>query len=53
LKNYLTNYQPVKGVKINGAVNSLSPQKISLTPNAIVTMITANGKVSISVDGIQ
>jgi len=53
LKNYLNNYQPVKGVKINGAVNSLNPQKVSLTPNAIVTMITANGKVSISVDGIQ
>ncbi len=53
LKNYLNNYQPTKGVRVNGRVDALSPQKICLTPNAIVTMITANGKVSFSVDGMQ
>ena len=53
LKNYLNNSQPTKGVRVNGKVNQLTPGKINLTPNAIVTMITANGKVSISVDGMQ
>ncbi len=53
LKNYLTNYQPVKGVKVNGNLGTLSPQNITLTPNAIVTMINANGKVSISVNGME
>ena len=53
LKNYLTNYEPTKGVKVNGRVYGLVPQKITLTPNAIVTMITADGKVSIIVDGMQ
>ena len=53
LKTYLSNYQPTKGVRVNGRVDQLTPQKIALTPNAIVTMITANGKVSISVDGMQ
>ena len=53
LKNYLNNSQPTKGVRVNGKVNQLIPGKINLTPNAIVTMITANGKVSISVDGMQ
>ncbi len=53
LKTYLSNYEPVKGVKVNGTVIGLRPQKISLTPNAIVTMITAGGKVSISVNGMQ
>lgn len=52
LKTYLSNYEPVKGVKVNGNVLGLTPQKISLTPNAIVTMITAGGKVSISVNGL-
>ena len=53
LKTYLSNYEPVKGVRVNGNIVGLTPQKISLTPNAIVTMITANGKVSISVNGLQ
>ncbi len=53
LKNYLNNYQPAKGVRVNGRVDGLTPKKITLTPNAIVTMITADGKVSISVDGLQ
>ncbi len=53
LKNYLNNYSPTKGVRVNGKVDALRPQKISLTQNAIITMITANGKVSFSVDGMQ
>ena len=53
LKNYLNNAQPTKGVRVNGKVNQLTPGKINLTPNAIVTLITASGKVSISVDGMQ
>ena len=53
LKSYLNNAQPTKGVRVNGKVNQLTPGKINLTPNAIVTLITASGKVSISVDGMQ
>jgi hypothetical protein len=53
LKTYLSNSQPTKGVRVNGRIEHLTPGKISLTPNAIITMITANGKVSISVDGMQ
>jgi len=53
LKTYLSNYQPVKGVKVNGNVLKLIPGKISLTPNAIVTMIQANGNVAISINSVE
>lgn len=53
MKAYLNNYQPTKGVKINGALGQVSPNKIVLTPNAIVAMLVANGKVAISVDGLD
>jgi hypothetical protein len=53
LRTYLNNSQPTKGVHINGIVNKLTPSRITLTPNAIVTMFTATGKVAIIVDGMQ
>ena len=53
IKNYLNNYQPVKGVKVNGNLNSLAPQKVILTPNAIITTIAAQGTVAVSIDGMQ
>jgi len=53
LRTYLNNSQPTPGVRINGRVKKLTPGKINLTPNAIVTMFTATGKVAISVDGMQ
>lgn len=53
MKSYLTNYQPVKGVKVNGALNQFTPDKIILTPNAIVAMMTANGKVAVTIDGLE
>ncbi|MFP5041743.1 DUF4403 family protein [Parasediminibacterium sp. JCM 36343] len=53
LKTYLSNYEPTKGVKVNGYVTGLSPKNITLTPNAIITMITASGKVAVSVDGMK
>jgi len=53
MKTYLTNYQPMKGVKVNGSLGQISPNKIVLTPNAIVAMLVANGKVAVSVDGLE
>ncbi|WP_353134083.1 DUF4403 family protein [Pseudopedobacter sp.] len=52
MKSYLNNYQVIKGVTINGSLNSLNPDKIVLTPNAIVAMITASGKVNIKIEGM-
>ncbi|TZF84575.1 DUF4403 family protein [Pedobacter sp. BS3] len=53
LSGYLTNYQPVAGVKINGRLTQLSPDKVFLVPNAIIAMVAAKGKLSVSVDGLQ
>ena len=50
---YLSNYQPVKGVKVNGQMTELTPGQITLTPQAIVAMIVAKGKVTVKVDGLQ
>lgn len=53
MMGYLNNYQPVKGVKVNGALTELAPDKIVLTPNAIVAMIAAKGKIAVAIDGLE
>ncbi|MXV15395.1 DUF4403 family protein [Hufsiella ginkgonis] len=53
MATYLNGYQPVKGVKVNGSMTELTPNKIFLTPNAIVAMVVAKGKVAISIDGME
>ncbi|MXV52165.1 DUF4403 family protein [Pedobacter sp. HMF7647] len=53
MATYLSNYQPVPGVKVNGSMTQLAPNKIFLTPNAIVAMIAAKGKVAIAIDGLK
>jgi len=53
MAGYLTNYEPVKGVKVNGKLGQITPNKVILTPNAIVAMVIATGKVAVSIDGIE
>ena len=53
MANYLTNYEPMKGVKINGTLSQITPNKVILTPNAIVAMVVATGKVAVSIDGLE
>ena len=53
MANYLTNYEPMKGVKINGTLSQITPNKVILTPNAIVAMVVATGKVFVSIDGLE
>jgi hypothetical protein len=52
MATYLTNYEPVKGVKVNGSMTQLAPNKVFLTPNALVAMVVAKGKVGISINGM-
>ena len=51
--SYLTNYEPMKGVKVNGKLSQITPNKVILTPNAIVAMVVATGKVAVSIDGLE
>ncbi|MDF3076298.1 MAG: hypothetical protein K0S09_187 [Sphingobacteriaceae bacterium] len=53
MATYLNGYQPMKGVKVYGSMTELAPNKIFLTPNAIVAMVVAKGKVAISIDGME
>jgi hypothetical protein len=53
MANYLTNYEPMKGVKVNGKLGQITPNKVILTPNAIVAMVVATGKVAVSIDGLE
>ncbi|MBK0382050.1 DUF4403 family protein [Pedobacter sp. SD-b] len=53
MSGYLNNYQPIKGVKVNGTLTGIAPNKVILTPNAIVAMVVATGKVAVSIDGLE
>lgn len=53
MASYLTNYEPIKGVKVNGKLGQITPNKVILTPNAIVAMVVATGKVAVSIDGLE
>lgn len=53
MAGYLNNYQPIKGVKVNGKLTGITPNKVILTPNAIVAMVVATGKVAVTIDGTE
>jgi hypothetical protein len=53
MASYLSNYQPIKGVYVNGQMTELIPDQITLTPQAMVAMIVAKGKVAIKIDGLD
>lgn len=53
MASYLNNYQPIKGIKVNGQMTEMNPGQIALTPQAIVAMIVAKGKVSVKIDGLE
>lgn len=50
---YLSNYSPMKGVFVNGSLNDLDFEKVELTDKAIVAFIKANGKMTVSIDGMD
>ncbi len=41
-----------KGVNLNGNVADLAPDKVYLTPNSIICVINAKGKLDIKIDGL-
>ena len=46
------NKQVSKGVSLNGNVVDLAPDKVYLTPNSIICVINAKGKLDIKIDGL-
>ncbi len=52
LKNYMNKKTIMKGVVLNGQLNTLKPDKIFLTPTSIIARTMANGQLEIDVKGI-
>jgi hypothetical protein len=46
------NKQVSKGVTLNGNVVDLTPDKVYMTPNSIIAVIKATGKLDIKIDGL-
>lgn len=53
MATYLNNYQPIKGVVVNGTLGQITPNKVILTPNAIVAYVNTTGKVAVTINGLQ
>lgn len=51
--SYLNGYQPVKGIHLSGNLSTIQPNQLILTPQAIVAMVNAKGKLAIRVDGLD
>jgi hypothetical protein len=50
---YLTNYSPMKGVFVNGTLSDFEFDKVELTNEAIIAFISTQGKISVSIDGME
>lgn len=50
---YFSNYSPMKGVFVNGTMDDFEFEKVELTNNAIIAFITATGKMSVKIDGME
>ncbi|UTA66228.1 MULTISPECIES: DUF4403 family protein [Emticicia] len=46
------NTEYKKGVKLAGKIESVTPDKVYLTPSSIVAVVVAKGKVELKVDGM-
>jgi hypothetical protein len=46
------NSEVIKGVKLSGKIDQVLPDKVLLTPNSIVAIVMAKGKVELKVDGM-
>ncbi len=50
---YFTNYQPVKGVTINGKLEKLEASDIYLIQDAIIALISVGGNINVRLDGME
>jgi hypothetical protein len=53
MQTYLNNYSPMKGVFVNGNLNGLELDKIELFKDALVAFIKTQGKISVTVNGME
>jgi hypothetical protein len=50
---YLDNYEISKGIILRGKLNDISTRKVFLANDAIITLVSANGKLGVRVEGME
>lgn len=50
---YLSNYEPLPGVFINGKLNDVKFYKIQITNKAIIALLKADGTLKVDVNGLK
>jgi hypothetical protein len=52
-QTYLTNYEPVRGVFINGKLEKLETSDVYLIEDALVAVLNVGGRLSVRVEGME
>ncbi|MGO4817516.1 DUF4403 family protein [Flavobacterium sp. W22_SRS_FP1] len=53
IMSFLDNYSPLPGIFVNGKIEEFKFKKIELTNNAIIALVTVNGEINISINGLK
>jgi hypothetical protein len=53
ITQYLSNYSPMKGIYVNGSLESLSFETIKLNNQSIIAYLKGVGKIDIAIDGME
>jgi hypothetical protein len=53
IQSKITHKQVAKGVVINGQLDELTPADVYITPESIVAVVLAKGKVDVKIDGLS
>lgn len=53
MKGFMTNYQPMPGVVVNGELKTFSFEKLQLTNSAIIAFLKVQGTLAINIDGLE
>jgi hypothetical protein len=52
-QTYLTNYEPVKGVFINGKLEKLEASEVYLIEDAMVAVLNVGGRINLRIEGME
>jgi hypothetical protein len=52
LKAQLVNKQLIKGISLNGTLDEFTPGDVFITPQSIIAVVTAKGKLDIKINGL-
>lgn len=53
MKGFMNGYKPMPGVVVNGELKTFEFEKLQLTNSAIIAFLKVQGKLDISIDGLE